>query len=283
MRSPTFAGTFYAASESGLRQQLEDCFLGKKGPGELPGKRHGHIIGVVAPHAGYQYSGMCAAWAYKALGEAELADLYIIIGPNHHGAGSGMSIETFQGPLGLVRTDLDFANRLAAKGTIRVNENIHAKEHSVEVQLPFLQFIMGRDTEKLKVLQILVGSDLDIKKAAIDLKETIMDTGKKVTFIVSSDFTHYGKDYRYVPFVEEIPQNLADLDKEAIDPILKGDAAAFNAKMEEKEFSICGILAIELFLRAVKFKKADLEAYYTSGDLAGKYRNSVSYASIICR
>jgi MEMO1 family protein len=283
MRTPHFAGSFYASSENELRKQVEDCFLGKKGPGELPGKRKGKLVGVIAPHAGYAYSGMCAAWTYKAIGESEVPDLYILLGPNHHGTGSGMSLETFQGPFGLIRTDLDFAGKLAEKGTIKVNEAIHLQEHSIEVQLPFLQFSMGRDTEKLKVLQILVDGDLDLKKAAIDLKETIMDTGKKVVFIISSDFTHYGRDYKYVPFVDDIPQSIIDLDKEAINPILKGDVNAFTTLLDEKAFTICGVLPIELFLRTVKFTKADLEAYYTSGDLIGKYKSSVSYASIIFR
>lgn len=283
MRKPSFAGSFYESSETALTKQLEDCYTGKRGPGELPGKRKGHIVGVITPHAGYQYSGMCAAWAYKAVGEAELPDLYILLGPNHHGNGSGMTLETFESPLGLIRTDTDFANRLAEKGTIKVNEKIHLQEHSVEVQLPFLQHTLGRDTEKLKVLQILVGDDLDLKKAAIDLKETLMDTGKKAVFIISSDFTHYGHNYRFVPFVEDIPQGIHDLDQELIRPILKGDVNAYMTVLGEKEFTVCGVLPIELFLRTAKFQKGDLEAYYTSGDLAGKYRSSVSYAAIIFR
>jgi hypothetical protein len=283
MRTPKFAGQFYESSENALRKQIEDCFAEKRGPGELPGKRKGKIVGVIAPHAGYQYSGQCAAWAYKALGEAEIPDLYIILGPNHHSGQSGMSIETMQLPFGLVRTDMDFANKLAAKGTIPINEKIHSQEHAIEVQLPFLQFVMGRDTERLKVLQILVSNDIDLKKAAVDLKETIMDTGKKVVFIVSSDFTHYGRDFRYIPFVEKVQESIYELDKGLIDPILKGDVQGFTQLLKEQEYTVCGIYPIELFLRTVKPKKGDLEAYYTSGDLIGKYHSSVSYASIVFR
>jgi AmmeMemoRadiSam system protein B len=283
MRFPKFAGTFYESSETLLQKQIDDCFSGKRGPGEVPGKRKGALVGVIAPHAGYPYSGMCAAWSYKVIAESEIPDLYIIIGPNHHGAGSGISVETFQMPFGLVRTDLDFANKLAAKGTLKVNEKIHQEEHSIEVQLPFLQFTLGRETEKLKVLQILVGNDIDLKKAALDLKETLMDTGKKAVFILSSDFTHYGMDYHYVPFVEKIQESIYELDQEVIAPILKGDVNAWTLMLSEKDLTVCGVNAIELFLRTVKFHKADLEAYYTSGDLVGKYRNSVSYASIIFR
>ena len=281
MRTPKFAGQFYEASESALRKQIEDCFAEKRGPGELPGKRKAKILGVIAPHAGYQYSGQCAAWAYKALGEAEVPDLYILLGPNHRSAESGMSLESFQMPFGLVRTDTDFANKLAAKGTIPINEKIHSQEHSVEVQIPFLQLVMGRDAERLKVLQILVSHDIDLKKAAVDLKETIMDTGKKVVFIVSSDFTHYGRDFRYIPFVENVAENIYNLDKGIIAPILKGDVQAFVQMLKEQEYTICGVLPIELFLRTVTPKKGDLEAYYTSGDLVGKYHSSVSYASIV--
>lgn len=283
MRTPKFAGIFYESSETLLKSQLENCFLGERGPGELPGKRKGKIVGAIVPHAGYMYSGACAAWAYKAIAESEIPDVYILLGPSHSGAGSGLSVESFTTPLGIVRTDLELAKQVVEKGTLKVNEKLHANEHSLEVQLPFLQFSMGHDIAQLKVLQILVGDDIDLTQAVMDIKEVLMDTGKNAVFIVSSDFTHYGVNYHYVPFVEKVQENIYALDKKAIDFILKGNPKGFMRVVDEEKMTVCGAVPIVFLLNLMKFSKADLEAYYTSGDMAKNYRNSVSYASILFR
>jgi AmmeMemoRadiSam system protein B len=283
MRTPKFAGIFYEASETLLKNQIENCFIGERGPGELPGKRKGKIIAAIAPHAGYMYSGACAAWTYKAIAEAEIPDVYILIGPSHSSVGSGLSMESFTTPFGIVRTDIDLAKQIVEKGTLAVNEKLHANEHSIEVQLPFLQFVMGNDIEKLKVVQILISDDVDLTQVAVDIKEVLMDTGKKAVFIVSSDFTHFGPNYHYIPFVDKVQENIYALDKKAIDFILKGNHKGFLRMVEEERMTVCGSLPIALLLHLIKFTKADLEAYYTSGDLGNNYRNSVSYASILFR
>lgn len=280
MRQPAYAGTFYESSPIALKKQIEECFLGDKGPGVLPGKRTGDVKAAIVPHAGYMYSGKCAAWAYKALGESKLPDMYLLIGPNHHNSESGMSIESTELPFGTLRSDQAFARELEKKDTIRINEDIHRKEHSLEVQLPFLQYINEKQIEKVKVLQILIGQDLDLKKAALDIQETLMDTGKKVILLASSDFTHYGINYHYVPFIDDIQQKIYDLDKRAIDFITKGDESGFLNFVRENEMTICGAKAIALLLKIIN-AKGELEAYYTSGDMTGSYRNSVSYASIL--
>ncbi|MBU1974816.1 MAG: AmmeMemoRadiSam system protein B, partial [Nanoarchaeota archaeon] len=259
------------------------CFTGKRGPGVLPGKRKGMIKGIIAPHAGYSFSGPCAAWSYKALGESEMPDLYIILGPNHHSSASGISVESMELPFGTLRADQPFARELEKKGTLKVDEEIHKAEHSVEVQLPFIQFVDEKQIEKIKVLQILVGQDLDLAKAALDIKETMMDFGKKVVFIASSDFTHYGPNYHYMPFIEDVQKNIYEMDRQAIEFILNGDEAGFLKFVEEKEMTVCGFLPIALLLKVLRHPKATLDAYYTSGDVAENYRNSVSYASIVFR
>ena len=166
-------------------------------------------MAVIVPHAGYMYSGSCAAWAYKAIAEAEMPDLFIIIGPSHNYSNSGFSMETFETPLGLARVHQDFARNLSEKGNLKQNEVIHADEHSLEVQIPFLQFIFKKQIEKIKVLPILISHDVDINKIALDIKETLIETGLKATFIISSDFTHYGPNYRYVPFSTDKFTNLS--------------------------------------------------------------------------
>ena len=286
MRKPVFAGSFYPKTEGSLRRTIESCFTGSRGPGELPSKPKKlsqPIKGLILPHAGYHYSGMAAAWGYKAIAESAVPDLFIILAPNHNSLRSGISIETFQMPFGEVRVDQEFARALAEKGSLRINEEIHAPEHSIEVQLPLLQFALDSKAEKLKILPILVSSDIDLRQAALDLKETIIDLRRTVTFIVSSDFTHYGRNYHYMPFYKDIRENLSELDGRAFELIKAHNLAGFEAFVDETEDTICGLYPIKLFLKAVSFDNAMLEQYYVSGDITGDYKNSVSYACMLFR
>ncbi|MBU1201942.1 MAG: AmmeMemoRadiSam system protein B [Nanoarchaeota archaeon] len=282
MRKAQFAGTFYEHLESRLKAQLESCFLGERGPGSLPNvKADKKVKAIIVPHAGYAYSGACAAWAYKALAESKMPDLFILIGPSHHSHESGFSLETFETPLGMVRVKQDFAIKLAEKGTIKQNEAIHQKEHSLEVQLPFLQFVFQKHAEKIKILPILISQDVDLAKLAVDLKETIVDMGITVTYIISSDFTHFGPNYRYVPFSSDVKNKIYDLDANAIEFIKKLESNEFVKYVNETFATICGTLPIALLLKTLKPSKVSLEQYYTSGDVVGSYKNSVSYASIV--
>ena len=285
MRQPVAAGTFYESDPKLLRKQIKNCFLSERGPGALPvSKRKGSILGAIIPHAGYVYSGACAAWAYKELAEAEFPDLYIIIGPNHTGLGSSaLTTEAFLTPFGKVRVDKGFAAELLKKGSIVESELPHLDEHSIEVQLPFLQFINENKIEQLKILPIVLSQDIDYKALALDIKETIVETNKKVVVIASSDFTHYGHNFGYVPFSSDVAKRIYDLDNGAIDFIKKRDDEGFLNYIYETGATICGAIPIATLLRTINPKKVELLQYYTSGDLMSDYKNSVSYASIVFR
>ena len=288
MRKSAVAGTFYQKGEVSLQRQLQGCFEGERGPGAVPPKLQKQKQSelpkaVIAPHAGYDYSGQCAAWAYKAVGDAPKADVYVILAPSHKALRSGLTQQTFETPLGMVRTDQDLARRLLEKGTIREDDALHEEEHAIEVQLPFLQFSQPDVKEQIKILPILVSHDLDLQQFSIDLKEVLVDTGKQAVFIVSTDFTHYGRNYRYVPFSSNIQENVARLDKGALDLVQQGDAEGLQAYVEEHLATICGADAIALLLKTIKFSKAHLEQYYTSAVVTGDERNSVSYASVVFR
>ncbi len=284
MRDAKFAGLFYEKLESSLNQQITKCFLDERGPGALPSEaKNQNIKAIIAPHAGYSYSGPCAAWSYKDLGEMEMPDLFILIGPSHTSNQSGYSNETFVTPFGFTRVDQQFARELGEKGSIKQNEAIHVDEHSLEVQIPFLQFIYKKQIEKIKILPMLIGEDTDLSKLALDLKETIVDTGKKVVFIISSDFTHYGRDYHYAPFSDNIKQRIYDLDGKAIDHIKNQDEKEFSKYVYDTMMTLCGALPISLLLKTVNAKDVKLNQYYVSGDLANNYKNSVSYASLTFR
>jgi AmmeMemoRadiSam system protein B len=196
------------------------------------------------PHAGYQYSGACAAWAYKEIAEAKLPDLFVIIGPNHHGNVSCLSLEDWKTPFGFVKVDRNFAEVLIKNSGIKVDESFQAMEHSVEVQLPFLQYATKDIMTEVRILPVLLSNDIDYKKFAKDFKKTLKDTKKEVVFIISSDFTHYGSNYRYVPFSTDVEKRLKELDKGAIDIIKRLDGEAFAEYLNKTGITICGFMSI---------------------------------------
>ncbi len=290
-RKAQFAGQFYEKTEFELDKQITECFEGKNGPGALPIlKRINKIQAIIAPHAGYSFSGPCAAWAYKEIAEAEFADIYIILAPNHKSNENAISIEGYETPFGVARVDQEFAKSLMEKNTeLKENNALHAEEHSIEVQIPFLQFATKDKMHELKIVPILLGQDFDSDKLALDLKETIMESNKQVIIIVSSDFTHYGRNYHYVPFSSEVKTTIYEMDRTAIDFIEKLDSKGFISFIDEKMATICGAMPIAVLLKTLKSSKVELMHYYTSADLEEEadpdkaYKNSVSYAAIVFR
>jgi MEMO1 family protein len=283
-RQPAFAGSFYERNYAALDKQITECFTHEKGPGELPvNKRTKKLKAIIAPHAGYAYSGPCAAWAYKEIAESEIPDLYIIIGPNHAGTGSFVSVDLWQTPYGEARVDKEFVRELLKQNEeLKINEDAHQKEHSIEVQLPFL-FFSTRDKETgFKFVPIILDHDMDYKTLALDIKETLVEMNKTAVIIISSDLTHFGPNYHNVPYSFDVQENIYAFDKAAMEFIQKMDAEGFLAFNEEKLSTVCGQMPIAVLLRTIKASKVNLEQYYTSADITdGKYKNSVSYASMV--
>lgn len=286
MVKANFAGSFYAKTEAELDKQITECYNDKNGPGDLPlSKRTGRIQAIISPHAGYQFSGPCAAWAYKEIAESEFAELYIILGTNHHSKGNFISLEGIETPYGLARVDKDFAKSLLEKNNeIKVDEAVFTQEHSIEVQIPFLQFATKDKMHELKILPIIV-NEIDYNKLALDLKETILESEKHIVIIASSDFTHYGHMYHHIPFSTDIKKNIYEQDQNAINFIEKLDADGFLGYVDENMMTICGAMPIAVLLKTLKKSKVELLHYYTSADLEEEqtYKNSVSYAAIIMR
>ena len=285
VRKPTVAGQFYEASSLKLEKQISDCFTHDKGPGELPTKRGTKPLkAIISPHAGYTYSGPCAAWGYKEIAESKLPDTYILLGVDHTGCGrTALSTDSWETPLGIVRIDNELAAALVKKANIPDDSSAHDMEHSIEVQLPFLQFANKADMEKMRILPITVSHDRDLKVLAVDIMETVMDLNRSVTFIASSDFTHYGRNYRYLPFTSDVPNRLQALDEGAIKLIKVLDSEGFQSYIKDTMATICGTQTIGLLLNLLKKTKGELLQYYTSGDLSGDYKNAVGYASIAFR
>ena len=284
-REPIVAGMFYEDDFNELDKQINDCFTHKFGPGDLPiKKREKKILGVVVPHAGYVYSGPCAAWSFKEIAESKFPDLFIIIGLSHSGFGSCVSLEDWKTPFGVVKNDKEFTKKLIENSKLKVNEEAHAQEHSLEVQLPFLQFVNKDYLDRIRFTPIIASPDLNYKEIAQSIKKTIGD--RKVCIIASSDFTHYGINYGYMPFSRNIKENLYKLDKDAIKFIEKLDSKGFLQYTNKTGATICGQYAIAVMLEVCKLlnaSKASLLQYYTSGDIVNDYSSAVGYGAIVVR
>jgi len=283
VRKPIVAGSFYPAGFEELDKSINESFNSKFGPGDLPLKRKDkEIKGIIAPHAGYVYSGACAAWAYKEIAESKFADLYIMLGLSHSGFRTCVSLEDWETPFGTIQTDEEFGKKLMEKG-IKHDEKAHQQEHSIEVQLPFLQFACKDYLKQLKIMPIIVSPDRDYQEIAKIISDTIKELKVKTCIIASSDFTHFGFNYSYFPFHDNIKENMQKLDKGAIEHIKKLDAYHFLDYINETGATICGQYPIAVMLELSKLlgaKKARLIHYYTSGEISGDYGSVVGYASI---
>lgn len=289
MRQAIATKKYYPNGSSLLDKEFEKLFTQhKKGPGALPAKKLVHegdpIKALIVSHAPYTVAGACMAWAYKALIEQKQdSDLYIIIAQAQNSTESGTTMETFQTPYGEVRVDQEFTRELVKKGNAQLNNSVHASETLIEIQLPFLQFVNKGRMEKIKIVPILVNADTNIAALSIDLKETLLEQHKKATYIFVSNFTSYGRGFRYVPFTEDIPKNIAEIDKQLFTALETYDKKTFFEVVEQTMVPISGYSALELFFKLFQAKKITLEQYYLSGDITGDYSNSVSYASIILK
>jgi AmmeMemoRadiSam system protein B len=274
-RLPAQAGTFYPDTEGALRTQIQQSFLHPLGPKAIPttpGTRNQNLLGLIVPHAGYKYSGPVAAHSYYHLASAGIFESVIILGPNHTGLGSGVSTMTegeWSTPLGDVPIDTDLAQEIVdSSDLVDVEEEAHRKEHSIEIQLPFLQFINPRRLKFVPICMML--QDL---KTSIEVGEAIAKTAEKhgATVLASSDWTHYE------------PQTEAESkDRQAIEVALHMDEKKFQETIEDRSISACGYGPVTAMIHATKLrgvKIGKLLSYQTSGDTAGDKSSVVGYAA----
>jgi len=224
MRVPAVSGSFYPADAGVLRDQIRRCFIGGPGePGECKGTRS--ISAVVAPHAGYVYSGICAAHSFKAIAEDGLPDAYIVIGPDHHGVPYDLvtSSEDYCTPLGPVKVHQQILARL--REYIPDDPRAHVREHSIEVELPFLQYI---DKAPAIVPVIMGRQDMQTaERLARALKMAC--EGYDVVVIASSDLVHY------------VPKAMADrLDSHFLNAVASGNVASVYDEVRRNNLSVCG-------------------------------------------
>lgn len=265
-RESIHAGSWYPGKKEELSRTIQG-FLDN-----VPVKLHGEIFGLVSPHAGYIYSGPVAAFAYKIVENQEFDDV-IIIGPSHYHGFYGASVDTMAGretPLGKIDFDKELARKI-----IKQNKNIiydphaHLREHSVELQIPFLQMTL----KKFKAVEIVVGSQ-DYTTCEM-LSNAIVNAtkGKKLLVVASSDLSHFHSQ-----------KEAERLDNVVIDAVSKYDPKLLHEKLSQNSCEACGgapIITVMLITRKLGATKAKPLRYATSGNTSGDYSQVVGYLAAV--
>lgn len=269
------AGYFYPASPEALRREVERCFLHPLGPGSVP--RVGEVplpgpVGLVVPHAGYRYSGPVAARGLSALAPLGRPGAFVILGPNHYGAGPGLALSpasAWETPLGTVPLDRGLAEGLLqAVPGLAYSEPAHRQEHSVEVQVPLLQFLYGAGITILP----LVMEDQSLA-TALRLGEALagLVRGRGVALLASTDLSHY------------YPQSQAlRRDRLVVEAVLSGDPARVAQAAER--VNMCGpgpVMALLACMGALGEVAVREVGYATSGDTGGEADAVVGYLSAL--
>ena len=267
IRQPAVANQFYPGRESDLKKDVSGRIKSAAG-----GQKKEKVLALVSPHAGYIYSGNVAGAVYSM---AEITNDVIVMGPNHHGLGAPFAVMA-QGiwnmPGGDITINEKLANLLIEESRyLSADNQAHIQEHSVEVQLPFIQYIKS----EVEFVPIVLGrADFktceEIGKA---MARAIKIYSKPVVIIASTDMTHY-----------ESQEMAKKKDQLAIDKILSFDPAGLLDTVNRNNISMCGVIPTTITLVAAKElggTKASLVTYATSGDISGDYSYVVGYAGFI--
>jgi hypothetical protein len=222
------------------------------------------------PHAGYIYSGAIAAHSYNLLANNNFADSFIILGPNHTGMGSGVSVMTegaWQTPLGTVSINEKLAN-LLLKDIIDKDENAHLYEHSIEVQLPFLQYTSSNKEFNFIPICMSMQDFETAKEVGNIIAEAIKTSDENIIIIASTDFSHAGFNYMSMPPAGmRVDEYAEKQDKLAIDQILNMNPEELINTVQRNNISMCGYGPVAVMLTATKIlgaSKAELLKYGTS-------------------
>lgn len=266
VREPAVAGQFYPSSSQSLKNQIET--LVNKNVDKLD------IIACILPHAGYMYSGRVAA---ETVSRINIKDRIILLGPNHTGYGAKFSIMTsgiWQTPLGEVKIDSTLAKQiLEHSGYLQDDTQAHTYEHSLEVELPFLQYFKT-DFEIVPI--VILCDDINVlKQIGKEIANAIKESNLKysVMLIASSDMTHY-----------EPQLQAQQKDLEAIQAILELNEDNLMDRIKRLNISMCGYAPVIAMLSAAKLlgaKVSKLIKYQTSGDVTGEKDSVVGYAGIV--
>ncbi len=265
-RMPVVVGRFYPGTAEKLRAVLASMV-------DRSARRE-DVIGLVSPHAGYPFSGPVAG---AVISRIRFQDTFIIIGPNHTGLGKPFSIMTegtWKTPLGEVEIDTELAGKLLESSKYLQEDSLaHQYEHSIEVQLPFLQYF--KPDVKIVPIILSYGNAEVYREIGQAIARAVREVGRGVVILASSDMTHY-----------EPQEKARDKDSKAIEAVLQLNGDELLKRVEEMDISMCGYApVVSLIVAALELgaKDAELIKYMTSGDTTGDYASVVGYAGIIIR
>jgi len=275
IRKPAVAGQFYPADPKELASLIDQCYLHPLGTGKSPPapRTSASLVAVVSPHAGYVYSGPVAAHSYLHVSSLPDPDLIVIVAPNHYGIGSGVSTfkeGMWQTPLGMMRVDSEAAKGLTSlEETVVFDPGAHRLEHSLEVQLPFLQRIYGDSVPFLPIS--LIFQDIDTAKALSAALSKLLK-GRRAVLVASSDLTHY-----------EPAEDARRKDMALLQQVLQYDLEGFYSTLDRLNVTSCGFGAIATVMetsRSLGLSKPELLKYATSGDTTGDNLQVVGYGAL---
>ena len=263
-RSPVVAGTFYPATANALNAELDRL---------IPSvSEKSKVIGIISPHAGYIYSGAVAG---ELISTVTIPKKIIIIGPNHTGIGPSASIMLkgiWSLPNGDVNVDSDLAEEIISNTKILISdESAHQREHSIEVQIPFLL----HQRQDIDIVPItLMGLSIDsCRELGHSIARAIISSDEDVLIVASSDMTHY-----------ESAESAERKDRMAIEKILALDPEGLLDVVTRNQISMCGVIPATVMFFAAKelgATKATLVRYTNSGEVSGDYEKVVGYAGIM--
>ncbi|MCK5377267.1 MAG: AmmeMemoRadiSam system protein B [Acidobacteria bacterium] len=263
VREPIVAGAFYPGTASALEQQVRDLVA-------ETGEQH-ELLACIAPHAGYVYSGGVAGELY---GHLQIPRRVVVLGPNHTGLGAAVAVaphESWRTPMGDQPVDRELARLLVDRHPdATFDASAHRREHSLEVQLPFL-LARRPDVEFLPVCLSHLGLE-ECLELGRTLAELILDLEEPVGLVASSDMTHYRSD-----------EDARRLDRLAIDAAISRDPEALYETVHHHGITMCGVVPATVALSAANLlgaADAHLVAYATSGDVSGDYSAVVGYAGV---
>jgi MEMO1 family protein len=282
VRRPAVAGSFYPAGEEELRRAVDGSYLHRLGPGRLPplvspGPAT-EMKACVCPHAGYAYSGPIAAHSFLDISQLVAPGLVVVVGPNHYGLGSGVATYgegEWETPLGRVGVDREASKRIVElTGFVDVDPEAHRREHSIEVQLPFLQRLYGSSFSFLPISLAFQEKAVarDLGKGLAQLLKEAAEADVSAVLIASSDLTHY----------EPAPQ-AKEKDKALLKQVEALDLDAFYTTLERRNVTACGYGAIATVMEACRllgYERGRVNAYATSGDVTGENEAVVGYPSV---
>jgi len=264
-RMPSVAGRFYPGDPEHLRAAMEMLIPAVAEADKVS------ALAVVMPHAGYVYSG---ATAGNTISRVRVPETVLVMGPNHQGRGAALALgtEDWQMPMGIVPIDRQLAADILRGSTMMVeDEEAHLLEHSLEVQVPFLQQVQPR----LRLVPLVVSqlSFSQCRKVAAELATAINNFEQPVLMVASTDMSHY-----------ESRQQAAQKDKLAIERILALDPQGLYATVVGQRISMCGVIPTTIVLLAaleLGATRVQLVRYTDSGEASGDTSQVVGYAGLI--